>query len=115
MSGCLAMLADLLEQEWQEFWYRYPARVGKLAAHAEYLKARKQASAADILAAVDRYIRDKPDWQQWAHPKTWLRQGRYLDPGSPEPDLSKYEWHCPHTPVCPHRAACAVVSLRKQA
>ena len=62
-----------------EFWAAYPRKVGRLAAEAKYAAARKKATAEDILAGVERYMRNKPAWQDWAHPSTFLSQGRWLD------------------------------------
>lgn len=48
---------------------------------------------------------------------SWLNReadrGRRTEhPGVP-PSLLEYEaWRCPHDPPCPHRAACAIVSMR---
>lgn len=102
-----------------EFWYRFPRRVGKLAAEKAYAAALKRASHEEILAGVERYIRTKPAYADWCHAKTWLNQGRWLDEpdGVPAPGgLFKTEpepWICRHEPRCPHRTACWVVSQRK--
>ena len=61
------------------FWAAYPRRVGKLDALKAYGKARTQASAAEILNGVRRYIANKPTYADWAHPGTWLRAGRWMD------------------------------------
>jgi hypothetical protein len=58
------------EADFAEFWNHYPLRVGKKAAQREYEKARKEASADDILVGVEAYKRAKPSWQEWAHPRT---------------------------------------------
>lgn len=62
-----------------EFWKAYPRRVGKLDAQRAYAKARTQASAAEILDGIARYVANKPDYADWAHPGTWLRAGRWMD------------------------------------
>lgn len=61
------------------FWQRFPRRVGKLDAVKAYAKARKVASADDILTGVDRYIANKPEYADWCHPSTWLNKGRWMD------------------------------------
>ncbi len=88
-----------------EFWAAYPRRIGKLAAMKAFTKARKSASAEDIIAGVDRYIAHKPSYADWAHPSSWLNAGRWMDEYAPlrpawEPFI------CPHSPECHGRAAC---------
>lgn len=105
-------MATSYADDFAEFWSRYPRRVGKLAAKTAYEKARKSGvTQAELLAGLERYITTKPAWQDWCHPRTWLVQGRWLDevevPKPVEP------WICRHTPRCPHRTACWVVSQRK--
>lgn len=61
------------------FWQRYPRRIGRIAAQKAYVKARKTATADDIIAGVDRYIAHKPQYADFCHPTTWLNQGRWMD------------------------------------
>ncbi len=92
--------------EFEQFWERYPRKVGRLVAEEKFRKARKLASLAVILAGVDRYLQHKPAYADWAHPKTWLSQGRWMD----EPDRRSGEerrqswdgWQerCQHVPKC---------------
>lgn len=96
--------------DFAEFWFRYPRRVGKLAARQAYHSALKLASAAEILAGLERYLAHKPSYADWCHPVTFLRQGRWMDEYDP---ASSRDWQCPHTPHCQHRAACRIVSMRK--
>lgn len=81
------------------FWSAYPLKVGKLAAMRAFSKALRQATASELLRGVERYKATKPAWQQWAHPATWLNQGRWLDevPHAAEPK----QWACPDHPPCP--------------
>jgi len=87
------------------FWAAYPRRVGKLDALKAYAKARAQASAAEILDGVKRYIANKPGYADWAHPGTWLRAGRWMDEytpkGTPAADVDWFE-ECKRM----HGAAC---------
>lgn len=68
-----------LSDEFTVFWSHYPRRVAKLAAVKAFRNARRTASLEELLAGVDRYRRHKPKWQDWAHPATFLSQGRWLD------------------------------------
>ena len=70
--------------DFEGFWAAYPRRVGKLDALKAYAKARTQASAAEILDGVRRYIANKPSYADWAHPGTWLRAGRWMDDYAPQ-------------------------------
>lgn len=67
--------------EFETFWQAYPLKVGKLAAQREYQRARKVhgATQADILAGIERYKKGKPAYADWAHARTWLHQGRWMD------------------------------------
>jgi len=90
--------------DFEAFWRAYPRKVGKLAAERAYGKARKLATAEELLAGVARYR--KPSYADWCHPTTWLNQGRWLDePGTAAPA----PWVCSHTPHCAGRNACRVL------
>lgn len=70
-------------QDFVVFWKSYPKKAGKIDAQKAYDKARTQASAAEILDGVAVYIANKPAWQEWAHPGSWLRAGRWMDEYAP--------------------------------
>jgi hypothetical protein len=62
------------------FWESYPRKVGKLAAQKAYEKARRQASAEQLMAGLELYREHLPDDVQYIpHAATWLNQGRWLD------------------------------------
>jgi hypothetical protein len=64
-------------------WYeQYPRHVGKLAAERAFLKARRIADLEELIDGIARYRKTKPSYADWAHPATWLNQGRWMD----EPD-----------------------------
>ena len=63
---------------------QYPRRVGKLAAMKAYQKALTVATAAEILAGVEEYLKHLPEDVQFiAHAATWLNQGRWMDDYTP--------------------------------
>lgn len=72
-----------IADEFDQFWRAFPRKTAKLAARKAYDKARKIATAADILAGVDRYRANKPAYADWCHPATFLSQGRWLDEYEP--------------------------------
>ncbi len=82
------------DREFEDWWEGVWLKVGKFAAKREYLKARKTATQQTLLLARDAYQRNKPGWQAWAHPRTWLFQGRWLDemPGDREFQQEKVDW-----------------------
>lgn len=102
-----------LAEEFAAFWACYPSRVGKLAAEQEYVKARRRASAQDILDGVARYKAGKPEWKEWCNPRTFLHQGRWMDEYDvPAPVHNRREDDCTHTPECPTRIWCRVRQAR---
>lgn len=101
-----------IDEEFEAFWRVFPRKTEKFAAKKAYAKARLVATAEEILEGVARYQENKPVYADWCHPATFLNKGRWLD----EPDAAtsdSYEWKCPHTPHCRHRAECAVIAMRK--
>lgn len=91
------------------FWQRYPRRIGRIAAQKAYVKARKTATADDIIAGVDRYIAHKPQYADYCHPTTWLNQGRWMDEYTAPVNIhvGAYDpFRCPHTPPCEGRWRC---------
>ena len=103
------------------FWEPYPRKVGKGATRVAYARARKKVSQDVLLKALDRQIEywlwKQTAWDYIPHPKTWLNQERWTDVLQAQAmttgRTSRTEWVCPHTPHCPHRTACAVVSMRE--
>ena len=76
------------ESEFQDWWMHYPRKVGRLAALKAYEKARKVASQDELLKGVAQYVKYKPGYADFAHPATWLTQGRWMD-----------EWDAPPKPL----------------
>jgi hypothetical protein len=71
--------------EFAEFWKAYPIRKGKGAAERKYRAARKRASAAEILAGVQRYVAElaaNPDLPP-KYAEGWLNADRWLDEDAP--------------------------------
>lgn len=75
-----ALLADF------KVWYaKYPRKVAPRKAEGAYLAARRRgATAEDLLAGLDRYMRTKPEYADWAHPTTWLNGDRWKDGIAPD-------------------------------
>lgn len=65
-----------------QFWEKYPHKIGKRAALKAFGKARVPLEA--LLLGIDRYIAEKPRDRPWCNPATWLNQGRWEDQPSGE-------------------------------
>jgi hypothetical protein len=71
--------------EFERFWKIFPNKIGKAAAMKAFAFARKRgASAAEIVAGVERYVQSKPRDRPWCNPSTFLNQERWLDEPAPE-------------------------------
>jgi len=104
-----------LKADFEAFWRAYPNRVGKLAAEKAYVKARKTASAAELLSGIARYLLNKPAYADFCHPATWLNQGRWLDEALEKPRSARSDggMRCPHTPTCQRFKDCTEKILRE--
>lgn len=94
--------------QFEDFWKRYPRRVGKPLARAkwdaitgdglqtrtldkdsgQYVTIELKATPEELIAGADRYRKSQIDPQTFklrdngkftCHPATWLNQGRWLD------------------------------------
>jgi hypothetical protein len=83
------LLFPIEADEFETFWKAYPRRTAKGPARVAFMKARKTASLAQLLAGIERYKVMKPTYADWAHPATWLNQERWLDEEDATPHLSE--------------------------
>lgn len=69
------------EASFEKWWQAYPRKVGRKACKSKYLGVlrRREATAEQMLAALQTYIDTKPVNRDWCHPLTWLNQGRWAD------------------------------------
>lgn len=73
------------ESDWpvdafEQFWKKYPHKVGKRAAVKAFAPAKRTGVAwARVIFALDRYIAEKPADRAWCNPATWLNGGRWDD------------------------------------
>lgn len=61
------------------FWPAYQHKVGKPDAKRAFARALRAASLGQIMAGLDRYIREKPPDRPWLNPATFLNQQRWAD------------------------------------
>ena len=79
----------LLDEEFASSWWStYPRKVAKETARRAYRMARRKASLDDLLAGVEAYVRNKPDWADYAYPASWLNGGRWADEHETAPATS---------------------------
>lgn len=63
------------------FWEAYPRKAGKGAARTAWVRALTKATAAEIMAGLERHQFDtRPEYRP--HPATWLNQERWADEAS---------------------------------
>lgn len=87
----------LQAEGFEVFWVAYPRKVGK----ADALKAWQAlgpdaALLAVILAGLERYVKSKPEWQEWKHAGPWLRQRRWEDEPDTAPAVKPLARASPH-------------------
>jgi hypothetical protein len=101
-----------LPNDFQAFWTAYPRREAKLAAFKAYTKARRLASAEDILAGVERYKVQMPEERRFRPlPASWLNAGRWMDEDdAPVVAPAKEDWYtiCQQT----HNGECGLSQQR---
>ena len=82
--------------DFAEFWTAYPRKKGKakaMEAYAQALRGRLRQQLAsglgpatheEIMAGLERYRRDKPDYAEWQHGSTFLSAVTWIDEGGSE-------------------------------
>lgn len=78
--------------DFDDWWAKYPRKIGKLAAEKAYAAASKKTTPDELIAGIDRYLKMKPAYADFCHPRTWLMQGRWMDgQEAPEPTTGSSE------------------------
>ena len=72
-------LSTQQSEPFELFWECYPRKTAKKAARKAWPKALRAAPLERIMAGLNRYIRCKPDYQDWMHPATFLNGERWED------------------------------------
>lgn len=72
------------EEEFNVFWRSFPRKIAKGNARKAFDKAIKKTTLETMLAAISRYVECKPDWQDYAHPASWLNSERWDDEWEPK-------------------------------
>ena len=67
---------EKMHEEFEQFYSKYPNKKGdKNSARQRFVKTRKKGTTTEkIIGDLQAYIRNKPDWQSFAHCATWLKQ-----------------------------------------
>ncbi|MDX1222715.1 hypothetical protein GOL85_13380 [Sinorhizobium medicae] len=71
------------DEQFDIFWKSFPNKKGKADARKAFDKAIKQTTLESMLKAITAYVANKPDWQGYKHPATWLRAGCWDDEWEP--------------------------------
>ena len=80
------------EEEFSVFWKTYPRRIAKANARKAFDKAIKRATMETMLEGITRYVANKPDYQDYAHPASWLNGDRWEDEWEPvQPKAPRYK------------------------
>jgi uncharacterized protein YdaU (DUF1376 family) len=83
----VALRAPVDRSDWptdafEQFYQKFPHKVGKQAAIKAFAKARRATAPPPwqkIMSALDQYIVSKPADRAWCNPATWLNDGRWDD------------------------------------
>lgn len=62
------------EEQFETFWKAYPRRISKGAARSAFAKAISKTTLEAMLDALIAYVANKPSYQDYKHPATWLNQ-----------------------------------------
>lgn len=72
------------EEQFEAFWKSYPRRQGKGAARTAFAKAIKKTTLENMLKAITAYVANKPGYQDYKHPSTWLNGECWDDEWEPQ-------------------------------
>lgn len=85
-SGSLTLVPSAPGSAFDAWWAVYPRKTAKEAARAAYAKARRKATADELLAGAKAYRDDPTRVAQFTpHPATWLNGGRWQDESPARP------------------------------
>lgn len=89
-----------------DFWSRYPRKIKRLDAEKAFMRALRVTSGDTIMAGLERYLANKPDYADWAHASSWLNGQRWTDEYETAVSVGGILRDCPHHPPCEKRWAC---------
>ncbi len=100
-------MVERMIPDFECWWSGVWLKVAKIGTCKAYVRARKNgATAEELLDGRDRYKANKPAWQAWCHPQTWINGGRWMDEYPMTAASTAYQWVCPHNPTCHSRQWC---------
>lgn len=65
--------------EFEKFWEAYPNKTAKDTAWRAWKKRKDRPAIEDVLEALDRYVKTKPEDINWKNPATWINGGCWND------------------------------------
>ena len=77
-----------LSEAFETFWKAYPRRVSKAPARVALERALQNTTLDAILSGIQAYKRNKPEYQDWMHPASWLNAERWDDEWEAEQQMS---------------------------
>lgn len=60
------------EEQFEVFWRAYPRRISKATARTAFAKAIGKTTLYTMIEAIAAYVANKPSYQDFKHPSTWL-------------------------------------------
>ena len=77
----LKELKNIYSDHFNEFWLKYPRKIGKSSCSKKYKIALKKADHQDIMDSLDNHIQSwkQTDLEYIPYPATWLNQERWND------------------------------------
>lgn len=79
------------EEQFETFWRAYPRRISKGAARTAFAKAIGKTTLESMIRAIGDYIANKPTYQDYKHPSTWLNQECWDDEWIVPVPVQKFE------------------------
>lgn len=79
------------EEEFSNFWRAFPRKIAKANARKAFDKAIKLTTMEILLDGITKYVANKPDYQDYCHPASWLNAQRWEDEWEPQqPKAPRY-------------------------
>jgi phosphopantetheinyl transferase len=79
------------EEQFETFWRAYPRRISKGSARTAFAKAIGKTTLDTMLSALVAYVANKPSYQDYKHPSTWLNGECWDDEWTVPVAVEKFE------------------------
>ena len=68
-----------VDEQFMVFWKEYPNKKGRGDAQKAFKAAIKLTTLNELLEAITKYKANKPEWQAFKYPASWLRGQHWHD------------------------------------